>query len=150
QGTVHSGSYEIEIKKEFPQLVIEQEACPMWVPLIENNEQHAEGADYFVKKHINQILQRDPEIDTLLLACTHYPLLKDKIISLLPDGVTLITQGEIVAESLQQYLGRHPEIKTRLSKGGRREFYTTDAVADFDNKASVFFGAAVHSKHTAL
>ncbi len=72
QGTVHSGSYEIEIKKEFPQLVIEQEACPMWVPLIENNEQHAEGADYFVKKHINQILQRDPEIDTLLLACTHH------------------------------------------------------------------------------
>lgn len=149
-GTVQSASYPIEIHKFFPGLDIEQEACPMWVPLVENNEHHTEGADYFVKKHINSILSRKPEIDTLLLACTHYPLLKEKIEKYLPPKVQLVAQGDIVANSLKDYLKRHPEMETRLSKEGKRLFYTTDSTADFDQKATIFFGEKVHSGHVDL
>jgi len=149
-GTVQSKSYPIEIQKFFPEAKIEQEACPMWVPLVENNEHGTEGADYFIKKHINNILSKDKDIDTLLLACTHYPLLKRKIAKQLPSHVMLLSQGEIVAESLKYYLHRHPEIERKITKQGKKEFYTTDAPEDFDSKATIFFGEKVHSKHLNL
>jgi glutamate racemase len=144
-GTVQSGSYLIEIQKFFPGLRIEQEACPMWVPLVENSEHQHQGADYFIQKHINNILSRDSSIDTLLLGCTHYPLLKQKIEQFLPPHVKLLSQGEIVAESLRDYLHRHPEIETRISRQGKRLFYTTDSPEDFNAKASIFFGETVES-----
>jgi glutamate racemase len=149
-GTVQSQSYLIEIQKFFPNVKIEQEACNMWVPLVENNEHTGEGADYFIQKHINNVLSKNKEIDTLLLACTHYPLLKEKIEKHLPPHVKLLSQGEIVAESLKDYLHRHPEIETKISQQGKREFYTTDASEDFDNKATVFFGERVKSRHVDL
>ncbi|HEU4632868.1 MAG TPA: glutamate racemase [Flavisolibacter sp.] len=149
-GTVQSNSYPIEIEKFFPQVKIEQEACSMWVPLVENNEHTGKGADYFVEKYINNILSKNADIDTLLLACTHYPLLTEKIEKHLPSHVKLLSQGEIVAESLKDYLRRHPEIETKITKQGKREFYTTDAPEDFDNKATVFFGERVKSGHVDL
>jgi glutamate racemase len=149
-GTVQSQSYLIEIDKFFPGVSIQQEACPMWVPLVENNEHQGEGADYFIEKHINNILSRDKDIDTLLLACTHYPLLKDKIQKHLPVNVKLISQGEIVAESLKEYLHRHPEIEKQISRQAKRAFYTTDSIEDFDNKATIFFGERIEAKHLDL
>ncbi len=149
-GTVQSQSYLIEIEKFFPALKIEQEACNMWVPLVENNEHTSEGADYFVQKHIHNILSKNKEIDTLLLACTHYPLLKEKIERHLPPHVKLLSQGEIVAESLKDYLHRHPEMEAKISKQGKRAFYTTDSPEDFDNKATVFFGEKVEARHVDL
>src|SRR5215203_1102341 len=149
-GTVQSQSYLIEIEKFFPNVKIEQEACPIWVPLVENNEHQSEGADYFIKKHINNIFSRDKNIDTVLLACTHYPLLKEKIERHLPKNVQLISQGEIVAESLQDYLNRHPEIETKILKTGMRVFYTTDSTEDFNNKATIFFGESVAARHLDL
>ncbi|MCU7551688.1 glutamate racemase [Chitinophagaceae bacterium LB-8] len=149
-GTVQSNSYAIEIEKFYPEVSITQEACPMWVPLIENNEHLDEGADYFVEKHIKRILGNNPKIDTLLLACTHYPLLKDKIGKFLPEGVQVIAQGEIVAQSLQDYLNRHPEIESRITKNSQRSFYTTDSVDDFNGHATIFFGNPVESKHLEL
>ena len=149
-GTVQSQSYILEIQKFYPDHVITQEACPMWVPLVENNEYLNEGADYFIQKNIKNILSKNPEIDTLLLACTHYPLLKEKIQKYLPAEVQLISQGEIVAASLKDYLKRHPEMEQRLSRNGSHEFYTTDSVEDFDNHAKTFFGKAVSSRHVDL
>lgn len=149
-GTVQSQSYLIEIAKFFPKLKIEQEACPMWVPLVENNEYQSEGADYFIKKHISNILHRNTEIDTLLLACTHYPLLKEKIEKHLPKKVRLVSQGEIVAESLKDYLLRHPEIEKKILQEGKRNFYTTDSPDDFSSKATIFFGERVEAKHLDL
>jgi glutamate racemase len=146
-GTVQSQSYLIEIEKFFPNLKIEQEACPIWVPLVENNEHQSEGADYFIKKHINNIFSRDKNIDTILLACTHYPLLKEKIEKHLPGNVKLVSQGEIVADSLKDYLHRHVEIETKISKTGKRLFYTTDSTEDFNNKATIFFGGTVEAMH---
>lgn len=149
-GTVQSHSYEIEIEKFFPDVKISQEACPMWVPLVENNEHLSDGADYFVQKHLNNILRSDQDIDTLLLACTHYPLLKEKIEKHLPQHVKLLSQGEIVADSLRDYLHRHPEIETKLSRDEKRIFFTTDSPDDFAGKASVFFGERVEAKHVDL
>jgi glutamate racemase len=122
----------------------------MWVPLAENNEHLGHGADYFVKKHLHNIFEKGENIDVILLGCTHYPLLKEKIEEYLPVGVKLISQGEIVAESLADYLRRHPEMESRCSKAGRREFYTTDSVTDFDNHAAIFYGQPVSSKHVDL
>jgi glutamate racemase len=149
-GTVNSNSYLIEIEKFFPELTVVQEACPMWVPLVENNEHDKEGADYFIQENLNNIFKKDPQIDTLLLACTHYPLLQNKIKKFLPQGVALLSQGEIVAESLKDYLHRHPEIENEISKEAQRIFYTTDAPDDFDAKATIFFGEKVASKHLDL
>src|SRR4030095_11370220 len=119
-GTVSSNSYAIEIEKFFPDIKVYQEACPMWVPLVENNEHHGHGADYFVKKNIHNIFEKGENIDVVLLACTHYPLLKEKIEEYLPVGVKLISQGEIVAASLKDYLSRHPEIEKQCSQNGQR------------------------------
>lgn len=149
-GTVQSGSYSIEIEKLYPEIDVFQEACPMWVPLIENNEHNSPGADYFIQKHLHNILARDKGIDVLLLACTHYPLLWDKLKQLLPESITLLSQGEIVANSLVDYLQRHPEMEQRCSRGDKRAFYTTDSTEDFDNHASIFFGQPLQSQHLAL
>jgi glutamate racemase len=149
-GTVASGSYVIEIKKFFPMAEVYQQACPLWVPMVECNECDNHGADFFVKKYIGELLKQDVRIDTILLACTHYPLLLDKIREYSPADMKILTQGEIVAESLADYLMRHPEIETRCSKNGQRSFYTTDSTEDFDNHASNFFGEPVRSKHVEL
>jgi glutamate racemase len=149
-GTVQSNSYPIEIEKFFPAVDVFQQACPMWVPLIENNEHNNAGADYFVKEYTDQLLSQSADIDTILLACTHYPLLKNKIIQVIPPSIKLISQGEIVAKSLVDYLARHQEIESRCSKNGQRVFYTTDSTEDFDNHAAVFYGKGVQSKHLAL
>ncbi|MFY7963439.1 MAG: glutamate racemase [Chitinophagaceae bacterium] len=145
-GTVQSNSYTIEINKFFPDIQVHQQACPMWVPLIENNEHNSKGADFFVKEYIDQLDKQNPNIDTLLLACTHYPLLLNKIKEYTPIGTRIITQGEIVANSLADYLQRHPEIETLCSKGVERQFYTTDSTGDFNQHASVFYGENVKSK----
>jgi glutamate racemase len=149
-GTVLSDSYAIEINKFFPGVKVFQEACPMWVPLVENNEHTSPGADYFIKKHISGIFSKAGNIDTLLLACTHYPLLTGKILQNLPAGVTLLAQGEIIAKSLGIYLERHPEIEKRCSKQMIHRFFTTDSTADFDNHGSAFFGQPVKSEHLDL
>lgn len=145
-GTVQSNSYVLEIEKFFPDVVVSQEACPIWVPLVENNEYASEGADYFVKKHINQLLKKDQEIDTLLLACTHYPLLMKKILQFVPKNISVITQGEIVASSLSDYLQRHTGLAATCSANGTRRFFTTGETADFDHQASAFFGEAVSAE----
>lgn len=149
-GTILSESYPIEIAKFFPALKVYQEACPMWVPLIENNEYDKPGADYFVQQHLDRLFKQSSAIDTLLLACTHYPLLIDKIKAFAPAGTTILSQGNIVAASLKEYLNRHPEMEQRCSKQGTRTFYTTDSVIDFDNHASIFFGENLRSCHLEL
>ena len=149
-GTVASDSYPVEIAKFFPEIKVYQQACPLWVPLIENNEHQADGADFFVKKNLESIFRKGRDIDVILLGCTHYPLLNEKIQEYLPSGVKLISQGEIVADSLADYLRRHPEMETKCSKNGGRVFYTTDSTEDFDNHATIFFGEAVRSQHVDL
>ncbi|RYG01805.1 MAG: glutamate racemase, partial [Chitinophagaceae bacterium] len=149
-GTVASGSYPLEIAKFFPGVKVSQQACPIWVPLIENNEHNTPGASYFIGKHVNALMEQDPEIDTVLLACTHYPLIKDQIASLLPGGVAVLSQGDIVASSLTDYLGRHPEMEKRISRGAEKVFYTTDSTADFDKHASIFYGSELSSKHLSI
>lgn len=149
-GTVQSESYPIEIAKFFPQVRVFQEACPMWVPLIENNEYERAGADYFVQQHLNQLFSQSGKIDTLLLACTHYPLLINKIKQFAPAGVQVVSQGEIVAKSLQQYLAKHPDMAEKCTRNVQRSFYTTDATADFDAHATRFFGKPIASKHLEL
>ncbi len=149
-GTVSSLSYPIEIEKFFPNVKVYQQPCPMWVPLVENNEHNNEGADYFIKKYLDEILLQSKDIDTLLLACTHYPLLIDKIKGYLPPGFTVLSQGEIVADSLANYLKRHTEIDQKCTKDGLSTFYTTDAVAGFNQKASIFYGENVSARHLML
>lgn len=150
KGTVTSCSYPIEIEKFFPQLKVYQQACPLWVPLVENYEYNTPGADYFIKKDVEQLLAQSPEIDTILLACTHYPLLSEKIRQFTPPHISILSQGQIVAESLADYLERHPELEQYCSKGGKRTFYTTDSTEDFNQHASMFFGEAVQSIHLHL
>ncbi|TKK68540.1 glutamate racemase [Ilyomonas limi] len=150
KGTVQSQSYVIEINKFFPHVQVEQEACPMWVPLVENKEHESHGADYFIRKNVSELLKKDRDIDTILLACTHYPLLKKKIEEYVPVDVTILSQGEIVANSLADYLERHPEIEQQLAQFAHRRFYTTDDTADFDSQAETFFGEPVHSEHIDL
>jgi len=150
KGTVQSESYPIEIAKFFPKMTVFQQACPLWVPLIENNEHSKPGADYFVKEYMDLLFAQSREIDTVLLACTHYPLMKDKIAGCLPPGSSLISQGEIVADSLADYLQRHPTMENRCSKGARLRFFTTDSAEDFDNHASIFYGRSLKSTHILL
>lgn len=138
QGTINSGSYEIEIHKLWPDVVVTGQACPMWVPLVENCEFDSPGADYFVKKRVEGILRTDPAIDTLILACTHYPLLMNKIVKYAPAGVRIVPQGDIIAQSLHDYLERHPEIDDRLGKHGEAHFLTTEDPAKFYESATIF------------
>jgi glutamate racemase len=149
-GTVNSESYVLEIKKFFPEVKVFQQACPLWVPLIENNEHLNPGADYFVQKYVDELLEQSAEIDTVLLACTHYPLLMEKLKKYFPRSIQLVAQGDIVAESLQKYLAHHPEIDARCSKEHRLSFYTTDDNIDFDRHAGYFYGDAVRSERVFL
>jgi glutamate racemase len=149
-GTVESMSYPLEIEKFFPKIEVYQHACPLWVPLVENNEYSSSGADYFIKKDTDDLLSQSSEMDTILLACTHYPLLADKIKKYIPQNVHLISQGQIVANSLENYLFRHPEIEEKCSKNGQIQFYTTDSVKDFDKHSAIFFGKPVKSNHINL
>jgi glutamate racemase len=149
-GTVISNSYPIEIEKFYPYINVFQEACPMWVPLVENNEYKSAGADYFIQKNIDNLLQQSTDIDTILLACTHYPLLMDKIKKAVPANVTVLSQGEIVADSLKTYLQNHPEMEAKCSKNGQISFFTTDSPEDFDSHAAIFYGKPVKSKHLSL
>lgn len=137
-GTISSQSYSLEIEKMFPHITVTGEACPMWVPLVENNEFNSAGADFFVKRHLDHILSLDPQIDTLVLGCTHYPLLIDKIKHYLPPGITVFAQGEYVAASLKDYLNRHPEMNCRLTRRGECRFLTTESADKFSEAASVF------------
>ena len=150
-GTVQSGSYLIEINNFFPGLTVYQQACPLWVPLIENGEYDKPGADYFVKEYLDLIMAQSVEIDTLLLACTHYPLIQQKIEACLPSTVKIVSQGAIVAKSLEDYLQRHPEMERRLTKNNTQQFFTTsDDTQDFDHHASLFFSAPVQSQYVAM
>ncbi|MBC7587829.1 MAG: glutamate racemase [Chitinophagaceae bacterium] len=149
-GTVQSNSYPIEMQKFYPEIKVFQQACPMWVPLIENNEHESSGADFFVQEYIDALLQQSPQIDTILLACTHYPLLMDKIKKYTPTKTKIISQGEIVATSLKDYLLRHPEMEQRCTKNSELKFYTTDSTEIFDKQAKIFFGKALQSKHVVL
>ena len=134
----------------FPHMTVTGEACPMWVPLVENNEFDSPGADYFVRKHLEHILAADPEIDTLVLGCTHYPLLIEKIKAFLPEGITLFSQGEYVAASLTDYLRRHPEMDIRFTKQGNCRFLTTESAAKFSDAASVFLNHPVEVEQIRL
>lgn len=149
-GTVQSESYEIEIGKFYPAVSVFQQACPMWVPLIENNEHNSDGADYFVKEYVEDLMKQSGSIDTVLLGCTHYPLLQKKIQQYLPANINLLSQGKIVADSLADYLDRHPEMEHRLSKTGKKQFFTTDSAEDFDKHASMFYGKSVQATHVEL
>lgn len=137
-GTIRSESYPMEIHKLFPDIRLSGEACPMWVPLVENNEAGNEGADYFIRKHIDNLLAKDPEIDTVILGCTHYPLLLPKIKRFMPAGIEVVSQGEYVAHSLDDYLRRHPEMAAKCTMQGDCRFYTTEAEDKFIESASMF------------
>ena len=147
KGTINSGSYEIEINKFFPHIKVNSLACPMWVPLVEYGEYLSPGADYFIQKYLDALLSKDPSIDTILLACTHYPLLMDKILKYLPEGISVVSQGDIVAKSLADYLNRHTEIAQLISQTGHISFHTTDDTADFDAQGSSFFGREIKSAY---
>ena len=150
EGTIRSHSYPLEIRKLYPDVEVVGEACPMWVPLVETNEYNSEGADFFVKRHIDNLLTRDPEIDTIILGCTHYPMLMEKIRKYTPEGIAILTQGAAVASSLQNYLERHPEIETLCTKGGRSSFYTTESDGRFGMQASEFLNSPVEVKNVTL
>lgn len=151
KGTVQSESYLIEINHFFPDVKAYQQACPLWVPLVENGEHDQSGADYFVKKYLDQVLAKSDQIDTLLLACTHYPLLQEKIAAYLPKHIKVVPQGDIVAASLKDYLQRHPEMEQKLTRNGTQQFFTTsDDTADFDHHASMFFSEPVKSEYIPL
>ena len=149
-GTVASESYVIEVKKLFPDMEVAQQACPLWVPIVENSEAEGDGADYFVRKYIDELMEKDPLIDTFVLGCTHYPLLIDKIRRYAPAGIRILEQGQLVAESLKDYLVRHPEMERRLEKGGRVEFLTSENPEKFDALASLFTHHGVRSQRCTL
>lgn len=149
-GTIQSDSYPIELAKFFPNLKVFQQACPLWVPLIENGEHEQPGADYFVKSYLDQLFSKSADIDTVLLACTHYPLLADKIRAFMPNGVNIVSQGAIVAKSLAKYLESHPDLAQKCSQSRQLSFYTTDNPEAFELQASNFFGQKIAAKHTDL
>lgn len=150
KGTVNSKSYEIEIGHFFPDVKVFQQACPLWVPLIENNEYKNHGASYFIEKEVKALLYQSSEIDTVLLACTHYPIIADQIRRYLPMATKVVSQGEIVADSLFDYLKRHETMEERLIKNGSKRFFTTDDATDFENHASLFFGSAIKADQIRL
>ena len=149
-GTIKSESYPLEIHKLFPEIQVSGTACPMWVSLVENNESQDEGADYFIRKYINQLLSKDPQIDTVILGCTHFPILLPKIRQYIPEHISVIAQGEYVAESLKDYLKRHPEMDAKCTKNGTCQFYTTEAEEKFSESASTFLKQQISVKHITL
>lgn len=149
-GTIRSESYPMEVHKLFPDIKVSGEACPLWVPLVENNEAQGEGADYFVRKHIDRLLAADNRIDTVILGCTHYPLLLPKIRQYMPADIHIVAQGELVAESLKDYLHRHPEMDARCTRGGNCRYCTTEAEEKFSESASTFLNQAVSVQKVVL
>ena len=150
EGTIKSESYPMEIKKLFPDVVVTGQACPMWVPLVENHEYDEPGADYFVRKSINKLLSLDSSIDTVILGCTHFPLLLPKIRQFLPAHITILPQGELVAASLENYLFRHPDMDARCTKGGTCRYYTTESTSKFSDSASIFMNQPLQASHIEL
>lgn len=149
-GTVKSRSYPIEIQRFFPDVTVYQEACPMWVPIVENNMIDHEGTPLFIKENIDNLLAQSPEIDTFVLACTHYPMLYPLIRQLTPPHILIVSQGELVSASLKDYLKRHPEINDQCIKEGEITFYTTESEDNFNEKAALFFDITVQAKHINL
>jgi glutamate racemase len=145
-GTITSNSYPLEIQKLFPDIAVTSEACPMWVPLVENGESDKEGADYFVRRHLDVLLEKDASIDTVILGCTHYPLLIHKIRQYLPAHIRVISQGKYVAASLEDYLARHPEIRERCSTNGLCRFLTTESEEKFAGMASLFLQGTIRAE----
>ena len=149
-GTIRSHTYELELAKLWPDIKVTGEACPMWVPLVENEEYDSPGADYFVRQRIESLLRRDPLIDSVILGCTHYPLLLGKIRQYMPEGVHIIEQGHYVAQSLKDYLMRHPEMANRLIEGGTVRFLTTEQAEAFQSKAAVFMGEQLEAERVHI
>ena len=149
-GTIRSESYPLEIRKLFPDIQVTGQACPMWVPLVENGEAQSEGANYFVGKYISQLMSADPQIDTVILGCTHYPLLLPKIREYMPGRVNIVSQGELVARSLADYLHRHPEMDSRCTRGGQCTYYTTEAEDKFCESASTFLNERIMVEQVSL
>ena len=150
EGTIKSKSYNLEIKKLFPDIQVSGVACPFWVPLVEYNEADSPGADYFVKKRIDQLMALDPDIDTIILGCTHYPLLLPKIHKYIPKGIRIISQGEYVADSLQRYFERHQDMEERCTKGGRVHYLTTENPEKFQEQAQIFLREPVEVENVTL
>lgn len=149
-GTISAQSYEVELAKLFPDVSVHGQACPMWVPLVEYGESNGEGADFFVQKYLNELLEQDKQIDSIVLACTHYPLLRLKIEQYLPEGITLLSQGELVATSLKDYLHRHPEMNDRLTQGGSIRYLTTECPDKFGDLASIFVDEEVNATRVKI
>jgi glutamate racemase len=149
-GTVQSDSYPLEIKKLHEDIVVTSEACPLWVPLIENNEHKTDGANYFIRKNVHELLENDPLIDIIMLGCTHYPLVEEQVKALLPQGITIVSQGEIVAGSLHDYLHRHPEMDERCTKKASIRYFTTESVEKFSSSASIFLNEEILAEHIDL
>lgn len=149
-GTIKSQSYPLEVKKLFPDITVIGEACPIWVPLVENGEAHSEGTDYFIRRHIDNLLGKDDKIDSIVLGCTHYPILYDKIRSHTPQHISIIMQGEYVGRSLLNYMMRHPEMDTLCTKGGGCRFLTTESIDVFRQHASIFFDEDIQVNSIAL
>ena len=149
-GTVQSDSYPLEIQKLHQDVVVASEACPMWVPLIENNEHLSEGADYFVRKNVQSLIKSDSLIDVVMLGCTHYPLLEEKIKSFLPDDIKVVSQGALVAKSLVDYLNRHPEMDEKCTKNSTIQYFTTESVEKFASSASIFLKEKIQAQHIDL
>ena len=150
EGTIKSESYSLEIRKLHPDIQVTGVACPFWVPLVEYNEADSPGADYFVKKRIDELMRQDPAIDAIILGCTHYPLLMPKILKYLPAGVRIIPQGEYVADSLANYLTRHPKIEQRCSQGGTTRYLTTESPTKFKESAQLFLHEPVEVESITL
>lgn len=149
-GTVKSQSYPIEIKRFFPDIEVFQEACPMWVPIVESNQLDHPGTPFFIKENIDKLLAQSPDIDTLVLACTHYPVLYPLIREHSPSHILIVSQGELVSASLKDYLKRHPEIDSECLKGGNISFYTTESADNFNEKAALFFEQDVQAQHISI
>lgn len=150
EGTIKSNSYNLEIQKLHPDIKVSGVACPFWVPLVEYNEADSPAADYFVEKQINELMRKDPEIDTVILGCTHYPLLMSKILKYIPRGVRVVPQGEYVADSLRSYFLNHPEMEQLCSKGGSVRYLTTENPDKFSESAMLFLHERIEVEKISL
>jgi glutamate racemase len=150
QGTVQSNSYQIEINNFWPNVTVHQQACPMLVPLIENNEFNTLGGNYFIELYVKQLLAKQPNIDVILLGCTHYPLISNLIKRICPKHIKVLMQGSIIANSLEKYLQKHPNFNNKIAKKGSTSFYTTDSATDFNQKAAIFYGKSTKSQQITL
>ena len=150
EGTVKSESFPIEIGKFSPETTVYQHACPMWVPLIENNRHLSEGGKFFIQEDVQKLMEKDPKIDVIILACTHFPILKNYIESIVPKEVKVVAQGAIIAQKLEEYLDKHKELAAKCTQNGELHFLTSENSDDFNRKASQFLGYSIHSEHVKL